>query len=337
MTIKKEPGLIAPNLYMIDTLQFNVSHITTVFCYFDGTNGLLIDIGTSDNVTTVLRSLRKMNIPLEKIQGVTLSHYHFDHAGGATKLWKKMVKKNPHFKIYTSSYTRNKLQKAESHRVGATTTFGEFVGTMNPIPEELINDAYHIVEPDSYIPITFQGGVRIKLIAAPGHSPDHVAPAVFQASAEKPDFVFAGEATGTFYNESELISTSTSMPPNYQHSIYMKSLEKLIELNPKSMGVCHYGAIQGEEQVHQFLVDHRKFMQELYSAIKNHYTEKPSIPYVITKLEEEKLHVKNRVGDRFTDDPVSRHFISNLQLALTYGILIDQGFRESKYEPRDVK
>ncbi|MHA1521409.1 MAG: hypothetical protein ACTSRK_14590 [Promethearchaeota archaeon] len=74
----------------------------------------------------------------------------------------------------------------------------------------------------------------------------------------------------------------------------------------------------------------------MYASIKEHVAENPDVRYVIGKLEEEKLHVKFRVGDRFTADPVSQRFLTNLQVALTYGMLIDIGARKSKYEPRDV-
>ncbi|MHA1522077.1 MAG: MBL fold metallo-hydrolase, partial [Promethearchaeota archaeon] len=201
MTILKQAQLISPNLYMLDTNQFSVSHITSAFCYYDGKQALLMDVGTSDNVSYVLRSLKNYGIPLNKISGITLTHYHFDHAGGISRLYKKLVKKNPDFKIYTTKFTRNKLQNAESHVKGATSTFGEFVGTMRPIPEHQVENAYHLLDGDMQIPLDFDTGAIIKLIPTPGHSPDHVSPAIYGNSKQYPDFVFAGEAAGTFYAE----------------------------------------------------------------------------------------------------------------------------------------
>ncbi|MCF2141568.1 MAG: MBL fold metallo-hydrolase [Candidatus Lokiarchaeota archaeon] len=343
MAILKHQGEISPNLYMIDTMQFNVSHITTVFCYYDGKNALLMDIGTTDNVQNVLRNLKKFKIPIEHLRGIALTHYHFDHAGGATKLWKKLHKKNLDFKIYTTKITKEKLQNANSHVTGATTTFGEFVGTMKPIPKEFEEEAFIILDQnnrdknrDNKIPIEFESNVEIKLIPSPGHSPDHVCPAVFTNSSKSPDFLFGGEAVGTFYNETQLISASTSMPPNFQYEIYLESLKNIAKINPEILGVCHYGAISGKSDVQYYLDDQIKYMEDLRKAIIKHYAEEPSVRYVIEELKKDQLHIKNRIGNRFTNDPVSERFLNNLQLALTYGIMIDLGYRNSKYEKRSV-
>ncbi|MHA1777292.1 MAG: hypothetical protein DRO88_01700 [Promethearchaeia archaeon] len=342
MVIVKTSGEISPNLYMLDTMQFNVSHITTAFCYYDGENALLMDVGTSDNVPTVLRALKKLKIPLKHLRGITLTHYHFDHAGGVSKLWKKVSKKVPDFKIYTTKFTKEKLQNAESHVVGATSTFNEFVGTMKPISDEFVNDAYVLLDEenpkvDLTIPIDFSMGAKIKLVPTPGHCPDHVSPSIFFNSSTSPQFLFGGEAVGTFYHESELMSAATSMPPNFQYNLYMESLKKIQDLNPEILGVCHYGAIKGKNAVKEYLEDQTNYMQDLVIAIKKHYNENPSVRYIIEQLKKDRLHVNNRVGNRFVDNPTSNHFLSNLQLALTYGILIDLGYRESKYEERVVK
>ncbi|MHA1521408.1 MAG: MBL fold metallo-hydrolase [Promethearchaeota archaeon] len=208
MTILKYAGQISPNLYMLDTMQFNLSHITTAFCYYDGQQALLMDVGTSDNVSEIIRSLRKNNIPLEEVKGITTTHYHFDHAGGVSRLYKKIIKKNPDFKIYTTKFTRDKIQNAVSHIKGATSTFGEFVGTMRPIPEPQVENAFHLLDGDMQIPLDFDTGVTIKLIPTPGHSPDHVSPAIYGNSKQYPDFVFAGEAAGTFYAETRPITNT---------------------------------------------------------------------------------------------------------------------------------
>ena len=103
------------NLHLIDTLQFNLNTITSSFCYTDNDKTLLLDIGTSANVDHVLNTLLKMGIEPEKIAGITVSHYHFDHGGGCAELWKRMQGINSNFRIFTSSLTKELLQNAEGH------------------------------------------------------------------------------------------------------------------------------------------------------------------------------------------------------------------------------
>ena len=123
------------NVYIIDTHQFNLKSITSVFCYYDGEQALLFDTGTSDNVHAILKSLENSGIPPERLIGVVPSHYHFDHGGGCSAFWHMMQEINPGFRIFTGELTKQKLQNPGKHILGASTTFGSFTGTMEPVPD----------------------------------------------------------------------------------------------------------------------------------------------------------------------------------------------------------
>ena len=64
--IRKETSL--GNLHLVDTGQFNLNCITSVFCYSDEEKAILFDIGTSHNVDHVLERLYSLGIPAEKIE-----------------------------------------------------------------------------------------------------------------------------------------------------------------------------------------------------------------------------------------------------------------------------
>jgi len=145
MSIIREECRIG-NLCIIDTGQFNLRTLTSVFCWYDGERALLMEAGTSDNTCVILDSLKRSGIPLSKLAGVVPSHYHFDHGGGCAELWRRMQEFNSSFRIYTTPLTKYKLQNPASHLRGAGTTFGKFVGTMEAVPDE----AFVILEPDSY-------------------------------------------------------------------------------------------------------------------------------------------------------------------------------------------
>ena len=286
MTIITQSGKFLENLYLIDTKQFGHERVTTVFCYWDNESCYLIDIGTTDNVQEILRFLKKNKIPLRKVKGLFLSHYHFDHGGGATKLWNTIHKKEEgsEFKIITTNETKEKLQNAESHVIGAKTTFGNFVGEMKPIPVELEKDAYEIIPFDEDFSLSPSKNISIRLISTPGHCNDHCSPTIFQNG--KPLFCFGGEASGCLYNGSELLSQPTSMPPNFHFEKYMKSLEKLISLAPESLGLGHFGVILGKKDVNEFLSGHREYMLGFRNAVVDLYKKNPSTRFIIEHLKE---------------------------------------------------
>jgi glyoxylase-like metal-dependent hydrolase (beta-lactamase superfamily II) len=313
------------NVYLIDTLQFDMKTITSVYCYSDGDKSLLMDIGTSDNIDTVLKSLVSMGVPLESLMGIVPSHYHFDHGGGSAELYSRMKGINKDFKIYTNSITKKNLQDSAGHIHGAKTTFGKFVGTMDKIPDE----AFAIVELDAFLPVKFSNGERVKLLHTPGHTSDHCSPSVI--SGDRTVFTFAGEAMGTVYTSGRMLSTPTSMPPNFSYDDYISSMNKIKALNPEMIGFCHFGIISGAEDIDFVFNDHLRFMKEFRQGIIDAFNENPSTEYVLSKT----LHLwKDRIDSEFAEIKGNEAFFGNLRLALTYGVMVDLGFRKPKYESK---
>ena len=315
------------NIYLIDTMQFNSNNVTSVFCYSDGEKSSLMDIGTSDSVDTVLDTLVRYGVSLEKLEGIVLSHYHFDHGGGCCELWKRMRGINKNFRIYTNSITKKNLQDADGHLNGARTTFGKFVGTMDYIPDE----AFCIVELDELVPIEFADGARIKLLHTPGHTADHCSPSVIHNG--RTIFTFAGEAVGTVYTDDRILSTPTSMPPNFRFNDYINSMGKIKNMKPEIIGLCHYGMITGESDINFMIDDNFNFMHKFKEEIINAFNENPSTDHVLTKTE---YLWEGRTKNDSMDDEGKKVFLKNLRLALTYGVMVDLGLRKPKYESKTL-
>lgn len=313
------------NVFIIDTNQFNLKSITSVFCYYDGEKGLLFDTGTSDNIGSILESLARFGIPAEKLMGVVPSHYHFDHGGGCSAFWHRMQTINPDFRVYTGELTKNKLQDSSGHIRGASTTFGSFTGTMESIPD----DAFVIVPYDSYLPLQFSDGARVLLLHTPGHTHDHCSPSVMIDG--RCIFCFAGETCGTSYTDDAVLTTPSSMPPNFSYRHYMASMKKVQALNPEMIGFCHFGIISGQKQLDELFADHEKLMTDFIAAITEAFRENPSTANVLARTE---YLWKGRISPSFKNVKGSENFFQNLLLAITYGAMIDLGFRESKYEKR---
>ena len=313
------------NTCLIDTLQFDMESITSVFCYSDGTRSLLFDIGTSENIDAVFQSLVRHGIKLESLEGIVLSHYHFDHGGGSAELYKRMQTINKNFKVYTNSITMGLLQNSAGHIHGAKTTFGKFVGTMEPLPDR----AFSIVELNGYLPIEFSGGERVKLLHTPGHTTDHCSPTVILGN--RTVFTFAGEALGTIYTNNKMLSTPTSMPPNFRYDDYLSSMTKIRELSPELIGFCHFGFIYGLGDINFVFNDHFEFMEKFRSGIIKAFNEDQSTSYVLAQTE---YLWKDRIDSSFSGINGSEAFFGNLRLALTYGLMVDLGFRKPKYESK---
>jgi glyoxylase-like metal-dependent hydrolase (beta-lactamase superfamily II) len=319
MPIVYEERNITEFVSLIDLMQFGQKHLATGFLVSDGKKSYLLDVGTSDNVRQVLRSIKKRGCDLTGLIGIFPTHYHFDHAGGCAKLHKKMQEYNPNFKIFTTELTKKKLQNSQAHLEGAKTTFNEWVGTM----EYIEDSAFNIIDTNKKIPLEIEG-VEIELISTPGHSPDHVAIAIYEHG--KLAFIFCGEAGGTLFHSEKITSLPTSMPPNFNHELYMKGLHELIEKDPPNIGFCHFGAIQGREDARIYWKTHLEFMNFFRETVKKTFEEKQSTRAVVERMIPEFTQRTNTIV-------YSAHqILINLVVALCYGMLVDLKFKEPKYE-----
>jgi hypothetical protein len=217
-----------------------------------------------------------------------------------------------------SQYTHDKLQNSADHMRSAATTFGKFVGIMEAVPES----AYIIVNQDYSLPFDLTTGASIQLVSTPGHSLDHSSPTVFMNN--RSEFTFLGEAAGTLFHSKKLVSVSSTMP-NYRWETYNQSFGKLIQMDLSAVGFSHFGVITGKDDIHTYLTDHLEYMQHFRQRIVELFRENPSTRYIIENTNE-------FWADRIDfADPKSEVF-QKLRLALTYGMMIDLGLRQVKYE-----
>lgn len=319
MPILYEEKNITDHVHLIDLMQCDQQYLATAFLISDGKISYLLDVGTSDDVIQVLKSINERGIDQAGIKAMIPTHYHFDHGGGSQALYEKMKPFNPNFKIWTTELTKKKLQNAKEHLTGAKTTFGKYVGTMDYIPD----DAFRIVNTNQKIPLEIEG-IEIELIHTPGHTPDHVAIAVYEHGTLT--FIFTGEATGTLFNTEKILSLPTSMPPNFNYETYMDSFHKVVERDPPAIGFCHYGAIVGIEDCREFWKEHEEWMKYFREKVKKIFEEKQSARAVIEYMIPEFAKKSNTLSKN------RNSLLENLTIALCYGVLVDLKFKEPKYE-----
>ncbi len=326
--IVTETGKISSYLHHIDLKEFGVTRILTSFIGEFDNCSVILDSGSSLEVKRLLKYAKKNKIPLSSFKYLITTHHHFDHTGGMWKLYEVIKKHNPDVKIITNQKTKELLNDYEYHLNRAKSTFGKFIGEMKPIEE----NAFKIIEPTANFGInsnsfdiidTFNvNGEEIKLsiLNTPGHTPDHQCP--FFIRDGKIDFIFLGEAVGTLYHSTKLLTMPTSMPVYFKYKEYMETLEKLKKLNPKPSraGFGHFGVVNGKKNVSEIILEHESFMKEYRAKIIEYYEEKPETKYVVEKILPFLVTRTDLMG---RDHPTLRKII----LAIVYGMLLDLGYR----------
>ncbi len=321
-----ETGKINEYLYHIDVKAYGTPRMLSIFVgQFDNCS-VLIDCGSSLDTKKLIRFLKKLKIDLSSFKYLITTHHHFDHVGGLWQFYEILKDYNPEVKILTNQKTKELLNNYEEHLARGKRTYGNLIGSMNPIEE----NAFQIIEPstnfnseanelDFIDSFTINGSeVKLGILKTPGHTPDHQCPIFVKDNLI--DFIQLGESVGTIYHASELITMPTSMPTYYNHEEYMTTLRNLKNLSPTKAGFSHFGVINGKKNVRKMLLEHEAFMKEFREAIIKFYSKKPETRYV---LEQTMPMLIPRTDLSIEDNPVFK----GIALGIVYGMMMDLGYR----------
>ncbi|MFX1425335.1 MAG: MBL fold metallo-hydrolase [Promethearchaeota archaeon] len=320
-------GKVNEYLHHIDAKAYGTRRMLSLFLGEFDDGCVLIDCGSSLDINKSLRYFKKNKIPLSSFKYLVTTHHHFDHVGGIWKLYEEIKKHNSDVKILTNKITKELLNNFEHHLKRGSRTYGNLTGVMNPIEES----AFQIIEPynvfndnsfnleENLIFHINESEVKLVIYKTPGHTPDHQCPTFIKDGIL--DFIHFGEAVGTIYHSSELVTMPTSMPIFYNNEKYMDTLNNLENLHPSKAGFGHFGLVNGEKNVRKLFLEHRTYMKKFREKIKNYYKEKPETAYVLKKMIPF-LHLRTDLS--VDESPV----LNGISLAIVYGEMISLGYRE---------
>jgi len=326
--ITLKSGKINEYLHHIDLKAYGTTRMLSIYLAEFDNCSILFDCGSSLDYKRAIKYLKKNKIPLSSIKYLITSHHHFDHNGGLHLLYAELKRDNPQLKILTNIKTKELLNSYSEHLNRAKRTYGSLVGKMAPIEDS----AFEIIEPsnnfnsnpkklDSFETFNINGEeIKLSILNTPGHTPDHQSPVIVKN--DQIDFIFLGEAVGTIYHGSKLVTMPTSMPVYYNHADYMNTLENLKKFYPLKAGYGHFGVINGKNNVREILLEHEIFLKEFRSRIIQYYEEKSETRYVLEKILP--LLVPR------TDLTLENNSIFNgIALGIVYGMMVDLGYRKS--------
>lgn len=316
VTVAGEAGEV--KVHHVDVLQYGMAKVCSVVLFETPEAIAIVDTGTSEDVRKIVRYMKKHGLALDKVRYLVPSHFHFDHFGGGWQAWERIVPSNPDVKVLTTAATRDQLQDAAAHLTRAARTFGaDFVGEMRPLPDH----AYEIVAPGTRVPLPgAQDGDAIMLVPSPGHCADHVCPTLVHG--DEVPFTFLGEAGGTLFHSSKLVTFGTSMPPEYNFDAYVRSLERLVALDPAAVGYCHFGIVRGRDHVREVMRENLAFTRFFKEYVEEGFKRTGSVRAVVEAF------VRDEAPAR-TDWP-AQELLVKILVALVYGQLVDLGLKPPK-------
>jgi glyoxylase-like metal-dependent hydrolase (beta-lactamase superfamily II) len=216
---------IGKNLYMV---ELETGGFKNLICSYviKGKKTFLVESGPSNSIPNLLSGLKELEVKLEEVKYLAITHIHLDHGGGAGTLLKAL----PNAKVIVHPRGMPHLVDPERLWLSSQKVLGfvsEIFGKPEPVPKERV------------IPVAegiFDLGYEAKLSVTEtiGHASHNLS---FQESFS--EGIFPGDAAGTYLPEFDVVVPTT--PPPFYLDAALSSLNKLITLKPNLLYFSHFG------------------------------------------------------------------------------------------------
>ncbi len=229
---------VGEHVYLIDAETAGMRKFIASYV-LEGKQVAIVETGPTTSVANLLKGLEHLNVGLDTVRYVAVSHIHLDHAGGAGTLLKHL----PNAQVVVHPRGASHLAHPEKLWEQSQQVLGDITklyGAPEPIPEDRI-----LAATDG---TTFDLGDKVELsvVETLGHASHHQS--YYESSNQA---VFPGDAAGIYLNEIDVIVPTT--PPPLRLDTAIASIEKLVSLKPRSLFYSHFGkASDAAEKLHAY-------------------------------------------------------------------------------------
>jgi glyoxylase-like metal-dependent hydrolase (beta-lactamase superfamily II) len=233
--VRPLPQAAGDGVFAVDTEHVR-PQADASYLIVEGEHAAFVDTGTARSVPNLLGALAALDIDVERVDYVLLTHVHLDHAGGAGTLMASL----PRARIVVHPRGAPHLTDPVKLVAGTKAVYGEEAyaaqfGDAVPIPAERI--------------MTVQDGERLvfgartlEFLHTPGHALHHVC--IFDRETHE---VFTGDTFGVSYRESDTAAGPfifpTTTPPQFDPAQLRASVARVAALEPRCAYLTHYGRV----------------------------------------------------------------------------------------------
>ena len=218
-----------PWLATLDAHQFDEPGTGAVYVV-RGERTAVVETGSARSASTWMDAL-----DTERISFIFLTHIHLDHAGGAGLL----AARHPEATVVVHPrglrYLAEPERLLERVRIAAPAVY-ELYGVPVPIPMGRM----HAVRDGEVFDLG--SGLVVRAVETPGHAPHHTCYVETESGC-----LFAGDALGNYDCRPQIPLT---VPPGFDVSAGLSSLDRLEALDPQFIAYTHFGvADRGLERI----------------------------------------------------------------------------------------
>jgi glyoxylase-like metal-dependent hydrolase (beta-lactamase superfamily II) len=235
--MRQLPQSVGDGVFAVDTEHVRREADASYLIVEDG-HAAFVDTGTARSVPNLLRALIALDIDVERVDYVLLTHVHMDHAGGAGTLMASL----PRARIVVHPRGAAHLTDPAKLVAATKTVYGEEAyaaqfGDAVPIAAE------RIVTVADGERLVF-GARTLEFLHTPGHALHHLC--ILDRDARE---MFTGDTFGISYRESDTAAGPfifpTTTPPQFDPTQLRASVLRIASLEPRCAYLTHYGRVEG--------------------------------------------------------------------------------------------
>jgi len=188
----------------------------------------IVETGPTSSVPNLLAGLKELDVRLEEVAYVAVTHIHLDHAGGVGTLLKSL----PNARVIVHPAGAPHLVNPQKLWQQSRKVQGQEIADLYDEPEPV--PAERIVPVRDGMIFDLGNNVRLKVVETLGHASHH------QSYLETSSLgLFPGDAAGIYFKSLNVVVPTTPAP--FYLESQLTSLEKLVNLNPENLYYSHFG------------------------------------------------------------------------------------------------
>jgi len=291
MTSKATFKALGDGIIHLDA-QYLQPEIASVYLLIEKGQCAIIETGTCHTVPYIVDALTQLGLNEASVRYVIPTHVHLDHAGGVGELMQRC----PNAQLIIHPFGARHMIDPTRLSAGAKAVYGEeaferLYGELVPV------DADRVIE----APDNFEINLAARLLRfydTPGHAKHH-----FCVHDLQSDTIFSGDTFGIAYPGTMVgddpLTFVTTTPVQFDPEAMHKSIERLVDINPKAFNLTHYGQVKPTHKVVKQLIDSIDAFVEI--AMQSKHLKDNRIDVIDNKIQQYLLTQYRALGGERSD------------------------------------
>ncbi|MEM1080934.1 MAG: MBL fold metallo-hydrolase [Pseudomonadota bacterium] len=263
----------------IDTGYLGQPEFAAAYLLVDGDRAVFVDNNTSAAVPRLLAALDQQELVPEQVEYLIVTHVHLDHSAGTAAMVQAcpnaVVLAHPRAAPHIIDPTR---LVASATAVYGADEFNRVYGAIEPVAADRVRS----IEDEETVAF---GTRELKFLHTRGHANHHCC--IVDSATES---IYSGDAFGLAYPRLQAQHTfafpSTS-PTDFEPDLARASIQRLVDQQPRSMHLTHFGTLTDIHTAASQLLDHLDFSEALRdSAERSDQPDEALQDYCLNRLQD---------------------------------------------------